>query len=149
DDLEALLEYYLGHEDERRALADAARAKVPGFTYEALWGEQVARLEADWPALAERAARRVTESRADPEAASRRVDPGGPAAPAGSNPKAGPPPSAGINPAARPPATAGSGAPEPVAELLGRTWQALSSTRADDPTLADDLKRALRDRPAD
>jgi hypothetical protein len=38
DDLEGLLEHYLTHEDERRALAAAARERVRGYTYETLWG---------------------------------------------------------------------------------------------------------------
>src|SRR5262249_28581319 len=33
DDLEHLLEHYLTHEDERRAMAEAARARVEGFTF--------------------------------------------------------------------------------------------------------------------
>ena len=37
DDLEDLLEYYLTREDERRALAAAAHARVQGFGFEALW----------------------------------------------------------------------------------------------------------------
>jgi hypothetical protein len=36
EDLETLLEYYLSHEDERRAIAEAARAKVAALTFPAL-----------------------------------------------------------------------------------------------------------------
>jgi glycosyltransferase involved in cell wall biosynthesis/tetratricopeptide (TPR) repeat protein len=36
DDLEALLEHYLSHEDERRAIAEAARAKVASYSFPAL-----------------------------------------------------------------------------------------------------------------
>ncbi len=56
--LEALLAHYLEHEDERRALAEAARARVREHHFEDLWAEQVAGVERDWPDLVARAARR-------------------------------------------------------------------------------------------
>jgi glycosyltransferase involved in cell wall biosynthesis/Flp pilus assembly protein TadD len=37
DDLEGLLEYYLTHEDERRALADAGQRRAQRCSFEALW----------------------------------------------------------------------------------------------------------------
>ncbi len=37
DDLESLLDHYLRHEDERRALAEAARARVQHFSFASLW----------------------------------------------------------------------------------------------------------------
>ena len=49
DDLEDLLEHYLTHEDERRALAAAGQARVQGFGFEALWREALDGLEAEWP----------------------------------------------------------------------------------------------------
>jgi glycosyltransferase involved in cell wall biosynthesis/Flp pilus assembly protein TadD len=58
DNLETLVEYYLEHEAERRAIAEAARAKVPEYTFARLWDEQLQRIEAMWPVLVERAARR-------------------------------------------------------------------------------------------
>ena len=58
DNLESLLEYYLEHEDERRAIAAAARARVADFTFEKLWGQTLAEVEADLPALRERARQR-------------------------------------------------------------------------------------------
>jgi GT2 family glycosyltransferase/tetratricopeptide (TPR) repeat protein len=66
DDLEALLGHYLAHEEERRALADAARARVRGHGFAALWERALTSIEAEWPALQERAARRAAP--ADPEA---------------------------------------------------------------------------------
>lgn len=48
-DLEALLEHYLEHEDERRAIAEAARAKVPQYSFENLWQQLVDGLiEQEW-----------------------------------------------------------------------------------------------------
>jgi tetratricopeptide (TPR) repeat protein len=58
DNLETLVEYYLEHEDERKAIAEAARAKLPAYTFVRLWDEQLERIEAMWAALVERAARR-------------------------------------------------------------------------------------------
>jgi hypothetical protein len=58
EDLEALLEHYLTHEDERRALADAAARRLPEFTPEALWGKALEQVEQDWPRLLERLPRR-------------------------------------------------------------------------------------------
>src|SRR5262249_59808642 len=57
-DLEALLEYYLDHEDERRAIADAARAKLPAYSFARLWEAALATVEERWPEVAERAAQR-------------------------------------------------------------------------------------------
>src|SRR5205823_868667 len=39
DTLDALLHHYLEHEDERRALAEASRRKLPQFSFDALWGQ--------------------------------------------------------------------------------------------------------------
>ena len=58
-DLEQLLDHYLSHEDERRALAEAARARVGDFRFEALWGRAQALVEAEGEALRERARRRT------------------------------------------------------------------------------------------
>ena len=58
DDLEDLLEHYLTHEDEHRALAAAGQARVQGFGFEALWREALDGLEAEWPGVREAAARR-------------------------------------------------------------------------------------------
>jgi hypothetical protein len=55
DQLEALLDYYLEHEDERRALAEAARARVRLCTFEAGWQALAEQIEQDWPALQARA----------------------------------------------------------------------------------------------
>jgi predicted O-linked N-acetylglucosamine transferase (SPINDLY family)/glycosyltransferase involved in cell wall biosynthesis len=57
--LERLLEHYLTHEGERRAVARAARERVQGHAFEALWGrEGLAAVGAEWPALVGRAGRR-------------------------------------------------------------------------------------------
>jgi GT2 family glycosyltransferase/tetratricopeptide (TPR) repeat protein len=60
DNLEERLTYYLEHEDERRAIAEAARARVARCGFGVLWEEQLAGIEAEWPALVERARRRPT-----------------------------------------------------------------------------------------
>jgi GT2 family glycosyltransferase/tetratricopeptide (TPR) repeat protein len=58
DDLEELLRYYLENEDERRRIAEAGRALVGQYTFEALWDEQLAKIERGWSVLVERARRR-------------------------------------------------------------------------------------------
>jgi glycosyltransferase involved in cell wall biosynthesis len=58
DNFEALLDHYLDHEDERRALARAGRARAAGMTHEAQWAVVAERLEGQLPALRERAERR-------------------------------------------------------------------------------------------
>ena len=61
DDLEERLEYFLEHEDERRALAEAARAKVASYTFSALLMKGIEELwEMDREGLLERARRRVS-----------------------------------------------------------------------------------------
>jgi tetratricopeptide (TPR) repeat protein len=97
DNLEELLEYYLGHGEERRALAEAARACLPRYSFERQWEDLQGQLDRDWDALAERARRR---------------------------------------PAYR-----------PEEHLAARLWQALGSSRHDDPALVPDLARALESRP--
>jgi tetratricopeptide (TPR) repeat protein len=56
--LEALLDHYLEHEDERQALAEAARARVRHYSFEELWEGVLERVEEEWPALVQRAATR-------------------------------------------------------------------------------------------
>jgi GT2 family glycosyltransferase len=56
--LEALLEHYLAHEDERLAIAAAAREKVQGFRFEDFWGATLGRVEEDWEEVAERSRQR-------------------------------------------------------------------------------------------
>jgi GT2 family glycosyltransferase/Tfp pilus assembly protein PilF len=58
DDLESLLEHYLTHEDQRRALAEAAQRRRPDHTFEALWERLLGLVEEEWPALQERARQR-------------------------------------------------------------------------------------------
>jgi glycosyltransferase involved in cell wall biosynthesis/predicted Zn-dependent protease len=57
-DLEALLGHYLVHEDERRAIAAAARERVRGYGFEAQWWRTLSRVEAEWDDLCRRAAGR-------------------------------------------------------------------------------------------
>ena len=45
EDLESLLEYYLTHEDERRAIAEAGRAKARARTFDACWEEACRTIE--------------------------------------------------------------------------------------------------------
>jgi glycosyltransferase involved in cell wall biosynthesis len=61
DNLEELLEYYLDHEDERRAIAEAGRSKAARYSYEDLWDHQVALIEDEWVELVQRAGRRQGE----------------------------------------------------------------------------------------
>jgi glycosyltransferase involved in cell wall biosynthesis/predicted Zn-dependent protease len=59
DNLETLLEYYLEHEEERRAIAAAAQAKLlPSHSFARLFDDQLAHIERAWPELVERASRR-------------------------------------------------------------------------------------------
>jgi len=95
--LEELLSYYLEHEDERAALADAGRRRLPEFTFECLWENAMTGIEAELPELRERVVRRPALEKAE--------------------------------------------------ELQARTWQALNTTVALDPHLADDLRAALEDEP--
>jgi hypothetical protein len=60
--LESLLIYYLEHEDERRAIAEAARAKVPQFTFEAFWQRHLELIDKEWPSLCQRAERHKQHS---------------------------------------------------------------------------------------
>jgi GT2 family glycosyltransferase/Flp pilus assembly protein TadD len=48
DTLEPLLEHYLTHENERRSIAEAGRARVQSYSFQALWESAVAGLEQDW-----------------------------------------------------------------------------------------------------
>src|SRR5262249_33552785 len=67
-DLEDRLEHSLSHEGEPRAVAEAGRRRAQGCSFQALWDQALAQLEADWPELHARAhARQPLEPRA-PEA---------------------------------------------------------------------------------
>jgi glycosyltransferase involved in cell wall biosynthesis/predicted O-methyltransferase YrrM/Flp pilus assembly protein TadD len=59
DNLEARLAYYLEREEERRRVAQAARARVGGYSFADLWRDQLAKIEEAWPALLERARERA------------------------------------------------------------------------------------------
>lgn len=65
DDLEALLEHYLAHEDERLQIAAAARERVRGYSFEALWDRHLGLVEERWPALLERRRLRPDPGRRD------------------------------------------------------------------------------------
>jgi hypothetical protein len=55
DNLESVLDHFLEHEDERRPIAEAARAAVRQYAFSHLWEQHLERIEAQWPALQERA----------------------------------------------------------------------------------------------
>jgi GT2 family glycosyltransferase/tetratricopeptide (TPR) repeat protein len=57
--LEPLLEHYLAHEEERRSIAEAGRARVQGHSFQALWENALAGLEQDWASLEEAARNRT------------------------------------------------------------------------------------------
>jgi GT2 family glycosyltransferase/tetratricopeptide (TPR) repeat protein len=97
DDLEPLLEYYLEHEDERRAIADAARARVARYAFADLWDSHLELIEREWPAIIERSRQRPVLSKRE--------------------------------------------------RLSVRVWQALGSQMFADPTLVQDLAKALVDEP--
>src|SRR5262249_9865570 len=59
DDLEALLVYYLEHEDERRRIADAARVRVREYGFEQLWRRQLEMIRSEWAGMVERCKRRL------------------------------------------------------------------------------------------
>jgi tetratricopeptide (TPR) repeat protein len=59
DNLEELLEHYLRHEDERLALAAAARARLGEHSFEALWGKITGLLEENWDQIEQRSRRRL------------------------------------------------------------------------------------------
>lgn len=58
DNLEQRLEYCLTHEDLRRAMVAAARARVRCYGFTDFWEEALDRLEREWPAMQTRANRR-------------------------------------------------------------------------------------------
>jgi glycosyltransferase involved in cell wall biosynthesis/predicted O-methyltransferase YrrM len=90
--LEERLTHYLEHEEERRALAEAARRRVREFAFEELWLRQVEAIDGEWDEIVARSRHRATLG--------------------------------------------------PLEELLGRTWEALSSRTGPDPGLVADLVAA-------
>jgi glycosyltransferase involved in cell wall biosynthesis/predicted Zn-dependent protease len=59
DNLLALTEHFLEHEEERRAIAEAGRARVQEFAFGRFLQEQLDVIDRKWDALVERAARRI------------------------------------------------------------------------------------------
>jgi glycosyltransferase involved in cell wall biosynthesis len=59
----SVVEYYLEHEDERRQIAEAGRARVQEFSFGRFWQQRLAEIERDWDALVERAAERTRAGR--------------------------------------------------------------------------------------
>jgi glycosyltransferase involved in cell wall biosynthesis/Flp pilus assembly protein TadD len=51
ENLESLLDYYLTHEEERKAMADSARSLVGRFSFEALWEGMLGQIDVQWPQL--------------------------------------------------------------------------------------------------
>jgi GT2 family glycosyltransferase/Flp pilus assembly protein TadD len=70
DNLEVQLDELLRDEDRRRAIADAARARVKGYSFEALWSRSLERLQDEWPEIQKRAQRRVEQHGAPTSTAS-------------------------------------------------------------------------------
>jgi glycosyltransferase involved in cell wall biosynthesis/Flp pilus assembly protein TadD len=64
NDLEKLLNHYLEQEDERRTIAEAARARVQDFSFENLWDEIVEQIEEGLEARGE--GRGTRDEQADP-----------------------------------------------------------------------------------
>lgn len=58
DNLEALLRHYLDHEQERRVIAEAARARVHEFRFERFWEVQLQSIHHEWESLSRRMAER-------------------------------------------------------------------------------------------
>jgi tetratricopeptide (TPR) repeat protein len=61
DNLEELRNYYLDHEEERRAIAEAAYQRVQQYTFEKLWDEHLRLIETEWPGIVSRAKARQGE----------------------------------------------------------------------------------------
>jgi Glycosyl transferases group 1 len=61
ENLEQLLEQLLADEPKRQAIAAAGRARVQRYGFEQIWDGVIARLQADWPAVQQRAASRARE----------------------------------------------------------------------------------------
>lgn len=59
-DLEAVIAYYLTHDDERRAIAQAAQARRTDFTFSTFWTRGLEIIEREWPVLQERMQARLT-----------------------------------------------------------------------------------------
>jgi glycosyltransferase involved in cell wall biosynthesis len=51
EDLESRLEHYLSHEEERAALAEAARQRVRDYSFPSLWGRALDTVAAEWHEL--------------------------------------------------------------------------------------------------
>jgi GT2 family glycosyltransferase len=62
DNLERLLEQFLADEPKRQAIAAAGRARVQRYGFEQIWDGVIERLQADWPAIQQRAASRAQDS---------------------------------------------------------------------------------------
>jgi len=65
-DVESLLEYYLEHEDERSAMAERAHQRVRALSFEQLWQQHLTLIEQEWPAIIDRARRRLSASESFP-----------------------------------------------------------------------------------
>src|SRR5258707_850859 len=48
DNLEPLLEHYLSHEDERRAIAAAGQRRAQDYCFERLWNSPLELIEKEW-----------------------------------------------------------------------------------------------------
>ena len=64
-ELERVLEYHLEHEEERAAIAEAARAKAERFRFEHLWQQHLQIIDREWDSLIERSQRRPVPAPGD------------------------------------------------------------------------------------
>jgi GT2 family glycosyltransferase/tetratricopeptide (TPR) repeat protein len=65
DDLKVLLEHYLTHEEERRAVAEAGRQRARAYGYEVLWARTLKEVETRWEGLQAQASRRARAKNAN------------------------------------------------------------------------------------
>jgi tetratricopeptide (TPR) repeat protein len=123
DNLEALLDHYLQHEDQRHAVAAAGQANIQRYTFSAMWEEALAQIEHDWPEIQERHRLAVSEATPPP-----------------TPPRSG----EGSQNPLLPLSASGRGLGGGVlATLLTRTAQAFCAADGRDTTLAADLDTAL------
>jgi len=60
DNLEPLIEYYLTHESDRAAIAEAGRRRVQGYSFDAVWTNLADEIGRELPGLRDRAASRLS-----------------------------------------------------------------------------------------
>src|SRR5205814_3404133 len=63
ENFETVLAYYLDHEEERRKIAEQARKRVECYSFESLWDESLAQIDAAWSNPGEPTIKRCAFSR--------------------------------------------------------------------------------------